>query len=63
MAIAAAQSIGGTVLLHDDDEANGRLEEKTLRQNVFLIFYITFDTLSYTGKGFQRSIFIIIKTK
>ena len=42
---------------------NGRIEEKIVRQILILIFYITLDTLSYTGKDFQRSKFIIIMTK
>ena len=42
----------------DNDNANGCVGEKPL-----LIFYITLDTLSFTGNDFQRSVFIIVRTE
>ena len=48
----------------DNDKANGRLEEKIKGKNHFLFsIYLSLDALSFTGKEFQRSIFIIIRTK
>ena len=44
---------------------HGRVEEKIYGKNHFLFstLYITLDALSFTGKDFQRSIFINIRPK